>query len=817
MAFETFAVHAACIRGVEAIHVTVEVSLAGGVPGIQMLGIPSMEVMESRGRIRCAMRSAGFEIPRSGITVNLAPGDIRKTGSGFDLPIAIAVLAADEQIPRDNLDRCLIAGELGLDGTVLPVKGEVAFQLLARDMGLSFIAGRSDQHVPLAGVDCGFIDHLSQLAHGMGDAARHYLDSEGVEATFEPELDYADVLGQEVAKRGMALAAAGELGLLMIGSPGSGKTMLARRMTGILPELSVEDQQEALCIHSVLGENIDGLLAGHRPFRSPHHSISTAGLIGGGRPVHPGEISLAHGGVLFLDELAEFPTGVLQTLRQPIERGYVRIVRVDGAFTFPSRFQLLAASNPCPCGFLGDREVPCRCSAAMVERYRSKLRGPLADRIDMMIDVTRPDPQVIIEGAEGMSSAELRDYVVRGRAFRAWRESRMDDADAEAEDDETRSIDGVVSTFELDDAAEKCARPVEAHASHRAWHRAPCSHCAHDRRCRRERAGDAGPRARGGDVPGKEGPMMAEGTFELHPGDALYPETVLELSDVPQTLYVRGNPEALSTPALSIIGARKASPYGLAVAELAAKVAVEAGVTVVSGGAVGCDQASGWAAVNAGGKHVVVLGTGADVVYPRSSAGLITRTLDTGGAVVSISPWGMGPRKFAFPRRNRVIAALSQALFVSEAGMPSGTFSTAEAAMDLGRELLAVPGSILSPESRGTNYLIANGACCIVDEESIEMAISRIYGTLRYSRPDAPGIADLNPTQQTVMHALIASPLKVDDIAALVSLDAVGVLKLLGSLELEGLIERMMDGRYAPSKFALHAQTPFGHNGKRVN
>ena len=167
MAFETFAVHAACIRGVEAIHVTVEVSLAGGVPGIQMLGIPSMEVMESRGRIRCAMRSAGFEIPRSGITINLAPGDIRKTGSGFDLPIAIAVLAADEQIPRDNLDRCLIAGELGLDGTVLPVKGEVAFQLLARDMGLSFIAGRSDQHVPLAGVDCGFIDHLSQLAHGM--------------------------------------------------------------------------------------------------------------------------------------------------------------------------------------------------------------------------------------------------------------------------------------------------------------------------------------------------------------------------------------------------------------------------------------------------------------------------------------------------------------------------------------------------------------------------------------------------------------------------------------------------------------------------
>ena len=224
---------------------------------------------------------------------------------------------------------------------------------------------------------------------------------------------------------------------------------------------------------------------------------------------------------------------------------------------------------------------------------------------------------------------------------------------------------------------------------------------------------------------------MDENRYELHPGDALFPDTVLELSDVPQTLFVRGDPEVLSTPALSIIGARKASPYGLAVAELAAKVAVEAGVTVVSGGAVGCDQASGWAAVNAGGKHVMVLGTGADVVDPRSSAGLIVRTLDTGGADVSTSPWGMGPHKCALPRRKREIAALSQALFVSEAGMPSGTFSTAETAMDLGRELLAVPGSILSPESRGTNYLIANGACCFVVEVSIEIAISRIFGTLR--------------------------------------------------------------------------------------
>ncbi len=310
---------------------------------------------------------------------------------------------------------------------------------------------------------------------------------------------------------------------------------------------------------------------------------------------------------------------------------------------------------------------------------------------------------------------------------------------------------------------------------------------------------------------------MGEVRYELHPGDGLFPATVLELSDVPQTLFVRGDPEVLSTPALSIIGARKASPYGLAVAELAAKVAVEAGVTVVSGGAVGCDQASGWAAVNAGGKHVLVLGTGADVVYPRSSAGLIARTIDTGGAVVSISPWGMGPRKFAFPRRNRVIAALSQALFVSEAGMPSGTFSTAEAAMDLGRELLAVPGSICRPSRAGPTISLPTGPAASLTRSPSRWPSLESTVPCAIRVPMRPVSRIWTPTQQAVMHALIASPLKVDDIAALVSLDAVGVLKLLGSLELEGLIERMMDGRYAPSKFALHAQTPFGHNGKRVN
>lgn len=454
MSGATFAVHAACIRGVEAVPVTVEVSLGGGIPGIQILGMPSTEVMDSRGRIRCALRAVGYELPRQSITVNLAPGDIRKTGTGFDLAIALAILAVDGQIPPNGLDGALVAGELALNGGVLPVKGEVAFQLLAREQGLSYVSGRAPQHVPLEGVKSYYLDSLSQVKDGIG-GARSFAASDSAPADLEPELDYSDVIGQEVAKRGMAIAAAGELGLLMVGSPGSGKTMLARRMTTILPELSVEAQQEALCIHSVVGEDVEELLAGRRPFRSPHHSVSAAGLIGGGRPVRPGEISLAHGGVLFLDELAEFPNGVLQMLRQPIERGCVRIVRVDGAYTFPARFQLLAASNPCPCGFLGDRDVPCKCSASMVESYRAKLRGPLADRIDIMIDVARPDPKLIIEGAEGMSSAELRDLVVRGRAFRSWRESRERLA-GDSPGCASSSIDGIVSSFNLDQKAEEC-------------------------------------------------------------------------------------------------------------------------------------------------------------------------------------------------------------------------------------------------------------------------------------------------------------------------------------------------------------------------
>lgn len=446
----TYAVHAACIRGVEAFPVTVEVSASGSIPGLSIVGMADAAVLEARSRIRCALRSSGFEVPRSSFTVSLAPGDIRKTGSGLDLPIAIAILALSGQIPLQELDKCLFVGELALDGSVNGVKGGVAYQVLARESQLAFIGGCAQDVVALSGVQIGFLKHLEDMREGLKTALRDCSDLRSQRDSCDAALDYGDVVGQEIAKRGIAVAATGGLGMLMVGSPGSGKSMLARRMTGILPPIDECEQQEALCIHSVVGEPIEGLLEGERPFRAPHHSITTAGLVGGGRPVRPGEISLAHGGVLYLDELAEFSSQTLQTLRQPLEEGMVRIVRADGAYVFPSRFQLIAASNPCPCGYLGDRDVACKCSDAAIERYRAKLGGPLTDRIDLILHVSRPDPELIVRGEEGQTTQDLRELVVRGRAFQAWR--TQGDEDGQSSSESHASLDSAVSAFRLDDS-----------------------------------------------------------------------------------------------------------------------------------------------------------------------------------------------------------------------------------------------------------------------------------------------------------------------------------------------------------------------------
>lgn len=411
----------AAINGIEAVPVQVEVSVEGGLPGMHILGMPDVQVLEARERVRYAIRSAGFAFPHNArIVVNLAPNSIRKAGSGFDLPIALGILVATEQVSPKAVEGRLFAGELGLDGGVMPVRGTVAYAVAARNAGRSFVGSADCPDVfELEGVE--------QLgAKSLGDFRTGDLAPlrPQAQARLSEPLDFADLAGHDVAKRGLQIAAAGGHGALIVGAPGSGKTMLALRMPSILPPLDGEERLQAALAHSAAGLPVAGVAAGERPMRMPHFSATIAGMIGGGNPVRPGEVTLAHGGILVLDDVAEFKPAVLQHARYALEQGSATIVRTSGITTFPARAQVVALANPCPCGYLGVEGRVCTCSPAQVIEYQQRVGGLVAGMVDMRIEMRPAKPSEFAGAGAGASSADYREGVLRARAFAAERSKR---------------------------------------------------------------------------------------------------------------------------------------------------------------------------------------------------------------------------------------------------------------------------------------------------------------------------------------------------------------------------------------------------------
>lgn len=420
-------------EGIHAPLVDVEVHLANGLPALSIVGLPEKAVQESKDRVRGALINARFEFPARRITINLAPADLPKEGGRFDLPIALGVLAASGQIPAERLSQYEFIGELALSGELRPVKGVLPVALAARDAGRALVVPQESaaEAALVSGLAIYPARHLLEICEHLTQGGR--IPRYAVPPTSSAVVsgaDLSDVRGQPHAKRALEIAAAGGHSLLMIGPPGTGKSMLASRLPGILPSMTEAEALETAAVLSVSDGGFDAVHWSHRPFRQPHHTASGVALVGGGSNPRPGEISLAHNGVMFLDELPEFDRRVLEVLREPLESGRITISRAARQAEFPARFQLIAAMNPCPCGYLGDSSRNCRCSADKIARYRDRISGPLMDRIDMHIEVPRLPTEMLHRPAEEVAegSAAVRERVEAARERQLQRIGRSNSA-----------------------------------------------------------------------------------------------------------------------------------------------------------------------------------------------------------------------------------------------------------------------------------------------------------------------------------------------------------------------------------------------------
>ncbi len=458
--------HSRGLDGLNAPPVLVEVHIASGLPVFALVGLPDTEVKEARDRVRAAIVNSGFEFPGKRLTVNLAPADLPKESGRFDLPIALGILAASGQIPGNKLDDYEFAGELSLSGELRPIRGALAMALQSAGNGKTFILPEaSAREAALVG------DNDIRAARSLLDVCAHLAgqstlppatagDSAEAGAAFP---DLAEVRGQAQAKRALEIAAAGEHSLLMIGPPGAGKSMLAARLPGLLPPLEGAAAKSSAAVLSLVGQ-FHPEAYGRRPYRQPHHTASAVALVGGGNPPRPGEISLAHQGILFLDELPEFDRKVLETLREPLETGRIHIARAARQAEFPAEFQLIAAMNPCPCGHHGATNGKCRCTPDQVSRYRGKLSGPFLDRIDLLIEVPALPADDLVGKADGESSASVRERVDAARARQSSRQQKPNARLSTAEVDTTCTPDDAGSQL-----LKKASTQLDLSA--RAWHR----------------------------------------------------------------------------------------------------------------------------------------------------------------------------------------------------------------------------------------------------------------------------------------------------------------------------------------------------------